>query len=116
MAISLPHIGNGALDRGEEVYLMRAYEVMYIIRPDLDEEQTNAVIEKFKGLLEAQGATIENIDKCGKRRLAYEIKDFLDGFYTIVTFQAEPAAVAELERVMRISDEVIKYLIVSKEE
>jgi small subunit ribosomal protein S6 len=89
---------------------------MYIIRPDLDEEQTNAVIEKFKGLLEAQGATIENIDKWGKRRLAYEIKDFLDGVYTIVIFQAEPAAVAELERVMRISDEVIKYLIVSKEE
>lgn len=95
---------------------MRAYELMYIIRPDLDEEQTLANIERFKGLLESQGATIQNIDKWGKRHLAYEVKDFVDGFYTLVNFQAEPKAVAELERVLKISDEVIKHLIVSKEE
>lgn len=95
---------------------MRAYELMYIIRPDLDEEQTNAVIEKYKGLLETQGATVQNVEKWGKRRLAYEVKEQVEGFYVIVTFRSEAPAVAELERVLKISDEVIKYLIIVQEE
>lgn len=95
---------------------MRAYELMYIIRPDLDEEQTNAVIEKYKGLLETQGATVQNVEKWGKRRLAYLVKDQMEGFYVIVTFRAEAPAVAELERVLKISDEVIKHLIIVQEE
>ena len=95
---------------------MRSYELMYIIRPDLDEEQTTAVIEKYKGLLETQGATVQNVEKWGKRRLAYMIKDQVEGFYVIVTFRSEPPAVAELERVLKISDEVIKHLIIVQEE
>lgn len=95
---------------------MRGYELMYIIRPDLDEEQTNAVIEKYKGLLETQGATVQNVEKWGKRRLAYLVKDQMEGFYVIVTFRSEAPAVAELERVLKISDEVIKYLIIVQEE
>lgn len=95
---------------------MRGYEVMYIIRPDLDEEQTNAVVEKFKGLLETQGATVQNVEKWGKRRLAYEVRDQVEGFYVVMTFRCEPPVVAELERVLKIADEVIKYLIVAQEE
>ncbi|MGE5559928.1 MAG: 30S ribosomal protein S6 [Chloroflexota bacterium] len=95
---------------------MRSYELMYIIRPDLDEEQTNAVIEKYKGLLETQGATVQNVEKWGKRRLAYLVKDQTEGFYVIVTFRSEAPAVAELDRLLKISDEVMKYLIIAQEE
>ena len=90
---------------------MRAYEVMYIIRPDLDEEQTNAVIEKFKSLIENNGGEITKLDKWGKRKLAYEIKHSREGFYVLILLNGEPNTVAELDRVFRITDEVLKHII-----
>ncbi len=94
---------------------MRKYEVMYIIRPDLDEEQTTAVIEKFQNLLTNQGATVTKTEKWGKRRLAYELKDYLEGQYVVVQFESEAGAAAELERVMKITDEVIRDLVIRQE-
>jgi small subunit ribosomal protein S6 len=91
---------------------MRPYELMYIIRPDLDEEQTEAVINKFTALIEEQGGEIVKVDKWGKRKFAYEIdKKWRDGFYTLVHFNGEPAVASEVERVMKISDEIIRQLI-----
>lgn len=93
---------------------MRLYEVMYII-PVLDEEQTQAVIERYKSLLTANGAVIEHEETWGKRRLAYEIDDHREGYYVVTIFRGEPAAVKELDRVMRISDDVIRHMIVTTE-
>ncbi|MDO7906174.1 30S ribosomal protein S6 [Paenibacillus sp. JX-17] len=90
---------------------MRKYEVMYIIRPDIEQEAVQAAVEKFQGIISNGGGEITNHDVMGKRRLAYEIKKFRDGFYVLVNFTAEPAVVTELERIMKISDEVIRYLI-----
>ncbi|WP_150272641.1 30S ribosomal protein S6 [Paenibacillus tepidiphilus] len=89
---------------------MRKYEVMYIIRPDLEQEAVQAAVEKFQGII-SNGGEITKHEVQGKRRLAYEIKKFRDGVYVLVNFTAEPAVVTELERIMKISDEVIRYLI-----
>ncbi|MNR25632.1 30S ribosomal protein S6 [compost metagenome] len=89
---------------------MRKYEVMYIIRPDIEQEAVQAAVEKFQGII-SNGGEITKHDVQGKRRLAYEIKKFRDGVYVLVNFTAEPAVVTELERLMKISDEVIRYLI-----
>jgi small subunit ribosomal protein S6 len=94
---------------------MRDYEVMLIIRPDLDEEKTEATITKFTGLLETQGATEVKLDKWGKRRLAYEIDDQREGFYAVINFKSGSPAVHELERVLKITDEVLRHLVVRQE-
>ena len=89
---------------------MRKYEVMYIIRPDIEPEVVQATVDKFQGII-SNGGEITKHEVQGKRRLAYEIKKFRDGVYVLVNFNAEPAVVTELERLMKISDEVIRYLI-----
>ncbi|GIP50998.1 MULTISPECIES: 30S ribosomal protein S6 [Paenibacillus] len=89
---------------------MRKYEVMYIIRPDLEQEAVQAVVEKFQGIIQ-NGGEITKHDVMGKRRLAYEINKIRDGVYVLVNFTATPDVVAELERILKISDEVIRYLI-----
>ena len=94
---------------------VRKYEVIFIVRP-MDEEATNAVIEKFSKLLVDNGATIDKEDRWGKKRLAYEIKDCTDGYYCLFNFTAEPACAAELDRVMKITDEVLKHMIVREDE
>lgn len=90
---------------------MRKYEVMYIIRTDIEQEAVQATVEKFQGII-SNGGEITKHDVMGKRRLAYEINKFRDGVYVLVNFNATPEVVAELERVMKITDEVIRYLIV----
>ncbi len=95
---------------------MRKYEVMYIIKP-LEEEATNAVIAKFENLVNNNGGNVEKIDRWGKKRLAYEVKkDFMEGFYVLMHFNAEPKAVAELDRVMKITDEILKHMIIKEDE
>ncbi|MCE5172473.1 30S ribosomal protein S6 [Paenibacillus profundus] len=91
---------------------MRKYELMYIIRPDIEQEAVQAIVDKFQGVI-SNGGEITKHDVMGKRRLAYEIKKFRDGIYVLVNFTAEPAVVAELERQLKISDEVIRHLVVS---
>jgi small subunit ribosomal protein S6 len=91
---------------------MRKYEVMYIIRPDIEEEAVQAAIEKFANIIN-NGGEITKSNVMGKRRLAYEISKFRDGHYVLVNFTATPEVVAELGRVMKISDEIIRYLIVN---
>lgn len=95
---------------------MRAYELMYIINPALDEENTNAVIEKFKGLIENNGGEITKLEKWGKRKLAYEIDDQKEGFYVLCYFKAGADVPQELDRVLKITDDVIKHMILKDEE
>lgn len=94
---------------------MRAYEVMYIIRP-VEEDAIEAIIKKFDDLIAANGGTVEKTDRWGKKHLAYEIDDLSEGFYVLVTFNAEPVAVKELDRVMKITDEVLRHMIIKKGE
>lgn len=94
---------------------MRKYETMFIIRPGLDEEATKAVIEKFLNLLREKGSEIQSVEEWGMRRLAYEVKKLREGYYVLVNFSAEPEAVAELERVFRISNDILRYIVVNKE-
>lgn len=90
---------------------MREYEVVFIVRP-LEEEETEAVIAKFQNLITANGGAINKVDRWGKRRLAYEIDDLAEGFYCLVLFSGEAAAVAELDRVLKITDEILRHMIV----
>ncbi|MDR0952351.1 MAG: 30S ribosomal protein S6 [Oscillospiraceae bacterium] len=86
------------------------YELMYIIKPDLSEEDTAAIVEKFKALVEEHG-TIDELELMGKRKLAYEINYIADGYYVLVKFTSAPDFPAELDRVLGITDSVIRSLI-----
>lgn len=90
---------------------MRNYELMYIIRPDVEQETVQAVVEKFQGII-VNGGEITKQDVLGKRRLAYEINKHREGTYVLVHFVASSEIVNELERVLKISDEVIRHMIV----
>lgn len=89
------------------------YEVMTVYSVAAGEEATQALVEKFKAMIEANG-TIESIDEWGKRKLAYPINDEPDGYYVIYTFTAEPEFPAELDRVFKITDGVLRSLIINK--
>ena len=91
------------------------YEVVYIMDPALGEEAIAAMIEKFKTLVETQG-TVAAIDDWGKRRLAYPINDLMEGYYVLMTFNAAAALPAELDRIFRITDGVMRSLIVCKDQ
>ena len=86
------------------------YECMYIINPNLGEEEYAAVVEKFKALVEANG-TIDEMEEMGKRKLAYEINYLSEGYYVLVKFTSGPEFPAELDRVLGITDGVIRSLI-----
>lgn len=94
---------------------MRKYEVIFIIR-SMEEEATDAVIDKFSKLIAAQGGKITKEDRWGKRRLAYDIKKESEGFYVLFYVTCEPACVAECDRVMKITDEILKHMIVRSDE
>ena len=95
---------------------MRKYETMYIIRPDSTEEKYPQVVEKYAALIQNNGGEIVKTDIWGRRRLAYEINKFQEGFYVVVKFLGDAKLPAELERNFRISDDVIRYLVVNEEE
>ena len=91
------------------------YEVLYIIDPAQGEEGIAALVEKFKAMVEAEG-TLSNIDEWGKRRLAYEIDDKTEGYYVLMNMETNPAFPAELERVMKITEGVMRVLTTAVEE
>ena len=90
------------------------YEVMYIINPNLTEEETAAVVEKFKALVEANG-TLDELEEMGKRKLAYAINYETEGTYVLWTFTAKPEFPAEFERVLKITDGVIRFLVTARQ-
>ncbi|MFM2303893.1 MAG: hypothetical protein RLZZ135_1303 [Cyanobacteriota bacterium] len=86
------------------------YEIMYILRPDLSDEQTNESIEKYRSIIETNGGTDIEIQQRGKRRLAYLIGKIRDGIYVQVNYTGSGKEIAPLERAMRLSEDVIRYL------
>ncbi|MCI2046763.1 MAG: 30S ribosomal protein S6 [Faecalibacterium sp.] len=94
---------------------MAKYETMLVTSSALDEDATTALVGKFKSLIEANG-TIDSVDDWGKKRLAYPINDEEEGVYTVIHFTCEPSFPAELDRVYKITDGVLRTLIVAKDE
>ena len=93
---------------------MAKYETMLVVSSASDEEATLALVAKFKALIEANG-TIENVEEWGKRKLAYPINDETEGYYVVTTFESNPEFPAELDRVCRITDGVLRSMIIAKE-
>jgi small subunit ribosomal protein S6 len=91
---------------------MRDYEVMTIHRPDLAEDDIEAKIGELESYLGEQGASVNGKDLWGKRRFAYEIEHLSEGYYSVVNFQAEAAAVDSLDRMLSLADEVVRHKIV----
>lgn len=91
------------------------YETMYILRPDLGDEQVEQAITKYQNSIREQGAVDIQIQNRGKRRLAYEIKKHRDGIYIQMNYSGPGTVVAPMERAMRLSEEVIRYLTIKQE-
>jgi small subunit ribosomal protein S6 len=91
---------------------LRTYEALYIIRPDLTDEETQAVALEVEGLITSNGGVIVRPEVWGKKRLAYEVKHFNEGVYVLLRFQAEAEFPKILEQYFRISDQVIRNLVV----
>ncbi len=87
------------------------YETIFIVNPKLDDEASVAVVEKFKTLVEKHGSNIE-VEDWGKRRLAYPIQDETEGRYTLMRFESAPAFPAELDRIYKITDGLMRSIIV----
>ena len=94
---------------------MRKYEIMYIIRPNIEEEAKKALVERFNTILTDNGAEITETKEWGKRRLAYEINDVRDGFYMILKVQATAAAVQEFDRLAKINEDIIRHMVTKDE-
>ena len=91
------------------------YEVLYIIDPAQGEEGIAALVNKFKAMVEAEG-TLSNIDEWGKRRMAYAINDLTEGYYVLMNMEVKPEFPAELERVMKITDGILRCMVTAVEE
>ncbi|WP_010630832.1 30S ribosomal protein S6 [Sporolactobacillus vineae] len=94
---------------------MRKYEIMYILRPDLEEDQVKAVKEKLASILTENGAEINDQKEMGKRRLAYEINDYNTGVYEVLYVTADSAAVNEFDRLVKIDNDVIRFMTIKDE-
>ena len=94
---------------------MNKYEVMFIAKP-LEETEVDPIVTFASDLLTKNGCNIEKVDRWGKRHLAYPVKKQADGDYVLINFEAEPATIKEIDRVMKIRDEILKHLIVKIDE
>ena len=94
---------------------MNKYETIFIVNPNVEEAGVKELIEKFSNIINNEGK-VESVEELGKKKLAYEIKKNSEGIYVLINFEAEPTLIKELERVYRITDEVIKFIVVRKDE
>lgn len=95
---------------------MHQYELMVILDPEIDERTVAPSLDKFLNVIRSEGGSIENVDIWGKRRLAYEINKKAEGIYAVVNFTATPAATAELDRQLKLSEAVMRTKVLRAEE
>ena len=93
---------------------MKAYELLFFVAPSIDEETRLAVMKRIDTAITAENGTVDNVDNWGKRKLAYEVNGLTDGDYTLIDFHANPESIAELDRVLRITDAVERFMIVKR--
>ncbi|MGA7341710.1 MAG: 30S ribosomal protein S6, partial [Terracidiphilus sp.] len=96
--------------------MSRLYEVMFIVRPDMAEEDADKLIAGFTATVTAGGGVVKSVEKMGRRKLAYMVRKFVDGNYVLLTLQGNGAVVLELERRMRVTEPVIKFITVRMDE
>ena len=96
--------------------MTRIYEELFIVKPDAPDEEVDQFVETLRTQLTTAGATVDKVDKWGKRRLAYRVDKYREGTYVLLQFSCEPTVVKELERRLRVSDVVLKFLTVRIDE
>lgn len=95
---------------------MKKYESIIIVNPNTIEEEIKELIEYIKKIITDNNGSITKVEELGKKKLAYEIKKCKEGYYVVIYFEAKPSVIAELERVYRIKDEIIKYITIRSDE
>lgn len=95
---------------------MNSYELLYIIKPTVEEEARAALIARFADIVKGDNGEVESIDEWGMRKLAYAINYISEGYYVLMNFKAIPALPAELERNLKISEDVMRFMVVKKEQ
>jgi small subunit ribosomal protein S6 len=94
----------------------RTYELMFIVRPDMVDEELDKIISTLENQVTTSGGTVKNVERMGKRRLAYKVRKFQDGMYILLTVEGTGALIHELERRLRVTEPVIKFLTVRIDE
>ncbi len=94
----------------------RTYEIMFIVRPDVEEADLDKLIEGFSGNITSGGGEVKSVEKMGRRRLAYTVRKFNDGFYVLLNVAAPGGLIGEIERRLRVSEQVIKFITVRMDE
>lgn len=107
---------SGGGNPGERRPCLRNYELVYIADPELDEEQLGALEERVKSLIEGAGGKVLNVDRWGKRKLAYHILKRSEGYYILVDTELPPQAGAAIERDLKLNEQVLRYLLTLKTE
>ena len=96
--------------------MSRLYEVMFIVRPDVEDEEADKLIESLSATVKSGGGQVKSAEKLGRRKLAYQVRKFNDGNYILLTVEADGAVVLELERRLRVTEQVIKFITVRMDE
>jgi small subunit ribosomal protein S6 len=100
----------------KEVEMNRTYEIMFIVRPDVEETELDKLIETFSGYITDGGGAVKTTEKMGRRRLAYTVKKFNDGLYVLLVVESPASLISEIERRLRVSEQVIKFITVRMDE
>jgi len=93
---------------------MKAYELLFFVNPTLEEEDRLATLKRIDAAITSQGGVVDNIDEWGRKKLAFEVDRLTDGDYTLIDFHAEPTSIAEIDRVLRITDAVKRHMVVNR--
>ena len=96
--------------------MLNKYESIYIVNPNVEADGIKSLVEKFNALIESEGGKVLETNEWGMKKLAYPIKKFSQGYYVLVNFEAKAEFIDELERVYKITDNVIKFITIRKEE
>ena len=94
---------------------MRTYELMLTINPEIETENIDIIVERISGIITNQNGEVVNVDKWGKRKLAYEVNGNTEGFYVVIVFKADNEAITEIDRVLKITEEVLRFLLVRRD-
>ena len=95
---------------------MKAYELLFFVNPSINDEARAGVMKRIETTITADGGVVDSVEEWGKRKLAYAIEKLTDGDYTLINFHAEPTAIAELDRVLRIMDDVVRFMVVRRDD
>jgi small subunit ribosomal protein S6 len=95
---------------------MKAYELLFFVNPTIEDDAREAMMTRLQTTITSLGGQIDKTDVWGKRKLAFEVEGLTDGDYTLVDFHAQPDSIAELDRVLRISDTVVRHMIVKRDD